>query len=142
MQGHPPGGWGPPPGPPGYGPPGHAPGYGPPPGPQPFAPPPVFHGYDPRAPWGVDPKTGRPYSDKQKIIAGILQIFLGKFGVGRFYTGHTNLAVIQLITCMLGVWVFSWFTCGMTVLVLFWPVIDGIIILATDSTDANGLPLR
>jgi TM2 domain-containing membrane protein YozV len=138
MQGQPPGGWGPPPSPPGYGPPG----YGPPPGPRPFSPPPVAYGHDPRAPWGVDPKTGRPFSDKQKIIAFVLQFFLGKFGAGRFYTGHTNLAVTQLIACMLGVWVFSWFTCGLTAFVLFWPIIDAIILLATDSTDSDGRPLR
>ena len=96
----------------------------------------------PHAPWGIDPKTGRPFSDKQKILAGVLQICLGKFGIGRFYTGHVNLAVAQLITCMLGVWVFSWFTCGLSVCVLFWPLIDGITILATDSTDSEGRPLR
>jgi TM2 domain-containing membrane protein YozV len=144
VQGYPPGGYGPPPQPPGYGPPG---GYGPPPGPpgygpRGFAPPPVGYGYNPQAPFGVDPKTGRPYSDKQKIIAGILQIFLGKFGVGRFYTGHTQIAVAQLVTCILGVWVVSWFTCGLSVFVLLWPLIDGIMILATDSTDSDGRPLR
>lgn len=141
MTGQPPRGWGPPP--PGYGPPA----YGPPtpPGGGAFAPPPIApygYGYDPRAPYGIEPRTGRPYSDKQKVIAGILQIFLGKFGIGRFYTGHTGMAVGQLVACMLGVWVFSWFTCGLTALVLLWPIIDGIVILASDPTDAEGRPLR
>lgn len=144
VQGHPPGGYGPPQGPRGFGPPGYGPPPGAPPGPRPFAAPPVmaYPGYAPHAPWGIDPKTGRPFSDKQKIIAGILQIFLGKFGVGRFYTGHTGMAIAQLVSCMLGVWVFSWFTCGLTAFVLLWPLVDGIVILASDSTDANGLPLR
>jgi TM2 domain-containing membrane protein YozV len=97
---------------------------------------------NPYAPYGVHPLTGVPYSDKSKIAAGLLQIFLGKFGVGRFYTGHTGLAVAQLVTCLLGVWVLSWVTCGATIAVLLWPIIDGIIILSTESTDALGRPLR
>ena len=129
MQGYPPGGYGPPPGPPGY-------------GPRPFTPPPIAHLTNPHAPWGVDPKTGRPFSDKQKVIAGVLQIFLGKFGAGRFYTGHTGMAVGQLIACMLGVWVFSWFTCGLSAFVLLWPMIDGLVIMTSDSTDSDGRPLR
>lgn len=147
MQGYPPGGYGPPPGPPGgYGPPPRPPGYGPPPYAGPpqlpgygFAPPPYTAHY---APYGVHPTLGLPYSDKQKVVAAVLQIFLGKFGIGRFYMGHTNLAVAQLVTCMLGVWVFSWFTCGMSAFVLLWPVIDGIVILTSDSLDAQGRPLR
>lgn len=150
MQGY--GGYGPPPGPPGQppGPPGQPPGgfrqFAAPAGPPQFAPPPAYGygygGYNPQAPFGVEPRTGLPYSDKQKMLAGILQIFLGKFGIGRFYTGHTQLAIAQLITCMLGVFIFSWFTCGLSAFVLFWPIIDGIILLTSDSTDAQGRPLR
>jgi TM2 domain-containing membrane protein YozV len=87
-------------------------------------------GYDPGAMYGVDP-YGRPYSDKQKLTAGLLGIFLGGFGVGRFYTGHTGIGVAQLLV--------SLFTCGIGA---FWGLIDGIIMLASDSTDAQGRPLR
>ena len=87
--------------------------------------------YDPTAPYGYDP-YGRPYSDKQKLTAGLLGIFLGGFGVGRFYTGHTGLGVAQLLV--------SLFTCGVGA---FWGLIDGIIMLASDgATDAQGRPLR
>jgi TM2 domain-containing membrane protein YozV len=80
----------------------------------------------PGAPYGVD-QFGRPYSDKSKIVAGILQLFLGGVGAGRWYTGHYGIAVAQLITCGgLGIWA----------------LIDGIILLVTDSTDAQGRPLR
>lgn len=146
MQGY--GGYGPPPPPQ---PPGQPPGgfrpFAGPPGPPQFAPPASPYGqgggyYNHAAPYGFHPTLGLPYSDKQKVLAGILQIFLGKFGIGRFYTGHTQLAVIQLITCMLGVWIFSWFTCGLSAFVLFWPIIDGIILMTTDSTDAQGRLLR
>jgi TM2 domain-containing membrane protein YozV len=153
VQGY--GGYGPPPPP---GPPGQPPGPGgqPPggfrqfagaPAPGQFAPPAAYgaygyHAYNNQAPFGIEPTSGLPYSDKQKVLAGVLQIFLGKFGIGRFYTGHTQLAIAQLITCMLGVFIFSWFTCGLSAFVLLWPVIDGIMLLTSDSKDAQGRPLR
>jgi TM2 domain-containing membrane protein YozV len=88
--------------------------------------------YDPNAPYGIHPRTGIPYSDKQKLVAGLLQIFLGGFGVGRFYTGHTGLAIAQIAV--------TWCTCGAGGL---WPLIDGIMMLTGDEiTDINGRPLR
>lgn len=118
----------PPPPPPQYGP-----SYGPPP---PFTPPGAFGtgaygtapGYQvPFAPYGIDPMTGYPLSDKSKVVAGILQLFLGGFGVGRFYTGHTGMAVAQLLTCG---------GCGV------WALVDGIILLVNGGMDAQGRKLR
>lgn len=87
---------------------------------------------DPGAPYGVHPRLGIPYSDKQKIVAGLLQLLLGGFGVGRFYTGHAGIAVAQIAV--------TWLTCGLGAL---WPVIDGIMMLTSDDfMDANGRPLR
>jgi hypothetical protein len=87
---------------------------------------------DPNAPYGVDPRTGIPYSDKQKLVAGLLQILLGAFAVGRFYTGHIGLAFAQLAV--------TWLTCGVGAI---WPLIDGIMMLTGDNvTDADGRPLR
>jgi TM2 domain-containing membrane protein YozV len=77
-----------------------------------------------------DPQ-GRPYSDKSKMTAGLLGIFLGGFGVGRFYTGHTGLAVGQLLVTL--------FTCGIGSL---WGFIDGIMLLVNGGTDAQGRVLR
>ncbi|MGA8988744.1 TM2 domain-containing protein [Aeromicrobium sp.] len=117
-----------PPPPPGYGPPpGGAyppppPGYGRPPGPA--------YGAHPGAPWGVHPVTGIPYSEKQKLIAGLLQILL-PLGIGRFYIGNTGLGVAQLLVTI--------FTCGIGAL---WPFIDGIVMLTGDPKDAQGRPLR
>ena len=140
MAGYPPGG-----GPYGYGPPPPQPQY---PQQQPYNPyaiapfpPQGMMGYA-YAPYGVDPATGIPYSEKQKLTAGLLQLFVGKFGVGRFYTGHTGLAIAQLCTCIAGIWILSWFTCGATIAVILWPIIDGIVILSTRSTDAEGRILR
>jgi hypothetical protein len=121
----------PPPPPPGYGstpPPAYGapppPGYGgQPPGPTPGYPYPYPL---PGAPYGVD-RYGRVYSDKSKIIAGVLQIVLGAFGTGRWYTGHYGIAVAQLLTCGgLGVW----------------SLIDGIVMLVGEPTDPEGRPLH
>ncbi|MFH9863564.1 TM2 domain-containing protein [Streptomyces sp. NPDC017202] len=81
----------------------------------------------PDAPYGVDP-LGRPYSDKSKIVAGILQLFLGYLGIGRFYVGSVGVGVAQLLTCGgLGIWA----------------LIDGILFLTSnDRTDAQGRVLR
>ncbi|MGK5628035.1 TM2 domain-containing protein [Streptomyces sp. URMC 123] len=85
------------------------------------------YGYDPSAPYGYDP-YGRPYSDKSKVAAGMLSLFLGGFGVGRFYTGHVGLALGQLFTCGgLGIW----------------SLIDAIVLLSSsNATDAQGRVLR
>lgn len=83
---------------------------------------------DPAAPFGRDPWSGVPYSDKSKIVAGILQLFI-PFGVGRFYTGHTGMAVAQLLLTFI-------------VVGAIWSFIDGIVILAGRPTDAEGRMLR
>lgn len=100
----------------GYQDPGYPGGYG--------APLPAYGGY---APYGIDPRSGRPYSSKSKLAAGLLQIFVGTFGVGRFYTGHIGIAIAQLLTCG-----------GFGI----WSLIDGILMLTGSVDDADGLPLR
>ncbi|MEU3508683.1 NINE protein [Streptomyces longwoodensis] len=100
------------------------PGYG---YPQGGAVPPGSYTGDPNAPYGYDP-YGRPYSDKSKVVAGILQLFLGTFGVGRFYIGNVGLGLAQLFTCG-----------GFGI----WALIDGIILLtSSNTTDAQGRVLR
>ena len=104
--------------------------------PRPAAPPvpvpsvPVPHGPAPDAyaPYGRHPVTGQPYSDRSKVIAGLLQLFL-PFGVGRFYTGHYGVAVGQLLTSLVGIGV-------------LWAWIDAIVLLAGRPNDPYGRPLR
>jgi TM2 domain-containing membrane protein YozV len=87
-------------------------------------------GYDPNAPFGIHPGTGLPYSDKSKLIAGLLQIFVS--GVGRMYIGQVGLGVAQLLVAI--------FTCGIGAL---WSIIDGIMILVNDAPkDAQGRILK
>jgi len=78
----------------------------------------------------VDP-WGRPLSDKSKMVAGLLQIFLGTFGIGRFYLGYNGIAVAQLAVSLL--------TCGIGAI---WPFVDGILILLGKVQDPSGRPLR
>src|SRR5690606_15109604 len=102
------------------------PGVYPPPGYQQGA---GYAGYaaDPNAPYGYDP-YGRPLSDKSKIVAGVLQLFLGSFGIGRFYVGSVGVGIAPLLTCGgLGIWA----------------LIDGLMYLvSTARTDAQGRSLR
>ena len=109
----------PPPGyqqpPPGYG---GAPGYGQP-------------GYGQPAPYGMVPYDPQA---KSKIAAGLLGIFLGGFGVHRFYLGFTKIGIIQIVVTI--------FTCGIGSL---WGFVEGILYLVGSSgytTDASGRPLR
>ncbi len=67
-------------------------------------------------------------SHRYRVVAGVLQIVF-PFGVGRFYTGHTGIAIAQLLTMFIGVGV-------------VWSMIDGIIMLANGGDDADGRPLR
>lgn len=77
------------------------------------------------------------HSEKSKTAAGLLQIFL-PFGIGRFYTGHTGLAVGQLVAFLVGL-----LLCGIGAIpAVVWCVVDGIVILASDSTDEQGRLLR
>ena len=67
------------------------------------------------------------FSDKQWLIALLLSVLVGSFGVDRMYLGQIGLGIIKLVTCGgFGIW---------------W-IID-IILIATDKLpDATGLPLR
>ncbi|MGB8500904.1 NINE protein [Mycobacterium sp.] len=106
----------------------------PPPAGYPFPPPYQGAYVDPSAPYGRHPVTGEPYSDKSKLIAGLLQLLglFGIVGVGRMYLGEVGLGVAQLLvgifTCFIGAWI--------------WGVIDAILILTDNVRDPQGRPLR
>lgn len=104
------------------------PSYGapPPPPPPPVPGAPVPYGYAPGY-YYVDPTL------KSRMAAGLLGIFLGGWGVHRFYLGYTSIGVVQIVVTVL--------TCGVGAL---WGLIEGIMILANSgiTTDAQGRPLR
>ena len=66
-------------------------------------------------------------SNKSRIVAGLLGIFLGAYGVHRFYLGYTGLGLIMLFT--LG-------GCGI------WSLIDAIMVLMGKVPDVHGRPLK
>jgi TM2 domain-containing membrane protein YozV len=117
-------------------PPSQPPTFQPPPGyPPPYPPPPSGPGYaDPSAPYGRHPMTGEPYSDKSKVVAGLLQLLglFGIVGIGRIYLGQTGLGIAQLVVGLV--------TCGLGAVV--WGLIDAIMILTDRVRDPQGRPLR
>ncbi len=63
-------------------------------------------------------------SDKNRLVALLLAIFLGFLGIHRFYVGKIGTGILMLF--------FSWLTFGI------WPLIDIIIIAVGDFTDIDG----
>jgi len=121
--------------------------------PQPYSPAGYTVGYPVTVPvsYGYDPITGQPYSDKSKVVAGLLQLLLGALlglgGVGRTYAGNVGLGVTQIVLSVVG-WGSFW--CGFLFilpwLVFFglwvWFVVDGIVMLAGRPVDGQGRLLR
>ncbi|WP_324679684.1 TM2 domain-containing protein [Mycobacterium sp. 663a-19] len=144
-ENEPPRGWQPP----GYGPHQH-PQFPPPPGyPPPYPGYPSYPGYpgnvvDPQAPFGRDPVTGVPLSDKSSTTAGLLQLFLGVFGIGRFYIDSTQIAIAQLCLGLFG-FVFTLFCwLGLPILLgsVIWAIVDAIMMFTGGVTDNYGRKLR
>ena len=69
---------------------------------------------------------------KSKLVAGLLGIFLGVYGIHNFYLGFTQKAVIQLVLSLV--------TCGVAGI---WGFIEGILIICGNmNKDAAGRPLK
>ncbi|ORV53188.1 hypothetical protein AWC05_20865, partial [Mycobacterium florentinum] len=136
---------------PGYPPPGYPPpqsGY-PPPGYSPAQPYPGYAGYpgtpvDPQAPFGRDPATGVPLSDKSGTTAGLLQLFFGVFGVGRFYIDSTQIAVAQLILGLVGLvlTLFCFIASPLLIGSAIWAIVDAIMMFTGSVKDDHGRKLR
>ena len=70
---------------------------------------------------------------KSKLIAIVLALFLGVFGLHNFYMGYNTKAICQIIATVL--------TCGTVTTI--WAIIDVFLIaLGSVSTDADGIPLK
>ena len=69
---------------------------------------------------------------KSKIVAGVLGILLGTFGIHNFYLGYTGKALAQLLLTVL--------TCGLlSPIIGIWGLIEGILILTGSiNEDADG----
>ena len=86
--------------------------------------------------------TQSTISDKKKIVAVLLSLLLGTFGVHRFYLGRAGSGAAMLVMSILG-----WLTTGIFVGFIFvaivgiWDVIDFFRILFNGMPDAQGRKL-
>ena len=80
----------------------------------------------------VREKTSTSDTGKSKIVAGILGILLGMFGVHNFYLGYTGKATAQLLLTVL--------SCGiLSPIIGIWGLIEGVLILTGSiSEDGDG----
>ncbi len=73
---------------------------------------------------------------KNKIVAGVLALFLGNLGVHNFYLGYTKKGLTQLLLSLL----LSW-TVVAPLIVLVWVIYEAIQIFLGKINDADGKPL-
>lgn len=88
---------------------------------------------EPTPPTGLQPlqaALSEPLSERSKVTAGLLGIFLGGFGAHRFYLGYTGIGVLMI---------FATICCGVGVI---WGFVEGIMCLAGAMRDAEGKRLR
>ena len=76
---------------------------------------------------------------KSKLVARLLAIFVGTFGIHNFYLGYMNKGIIQLVVSVVGI-----FLCGLpTVGIAIWALVEGIFILTGKiNVDAKGNMLK
>jgi TM2 domain-containing membrane protein YozV len=80
----------------------------------------------------LEPDKAEIKGDKSRLVAGLLGILLGSWGIHNFYLGFTKKAIIQIIV--------SCVTCGVGGL---WGFIEGIMILCNkEGKDAAGNLLK
>jgi len=77
---------------------------------------------------------------KSKLVAGLLGIFLGAFGIHNFYLGYQKKALIQVLVSTIG----GIITCGIaTFAIEIWGLVEGIMILTGKiAVDGKGIPLK
>ncbi|MCV7068685.1 TM2 domain-containing protein [Mycolicibacterium farcinogenes] len=90
--------------------------------------------FPPPAGYPPPPPGYPPYSDKSKVVAGLLQLvgLFGFVGIGRIYLGETAFGIAQLVVGLV--------TCGIGAVI--WGVIDAVLILTDRVRDQYGRPLR
>jgi hypothetical protein len=80
-------------------------------------------------------------SNKSKIVAGLLSIFLGWLGIGNFYLGKTGKGLTQLLITLFLFWLVI-----PLIVTFIWGLIEGIVILLSkpgspEHKDGYGLEL-
>ena len=87
---------------------------------------------------GMNPNPQQPIPvnaqaiQKSRVVAGLLGIFLGGWGIHNFYLGYNSKAIWQILATI--------FTFGLGAL---WGFVEGIMILCGSiNTDGDGYPLK
>lgn len=80
---------------------------------------------------------------KSGVVAGLLQLFLGWFGLGRFYLGYNGIGAVQLTLGIIGL-VTSVALVGLIILVplSIWLIIEAFMMIAGAIPDAQGRKVR
>lgn len=88
-----------------------------------------------------------PVSDRSWIIALLLLVFLGGFGIHNFYMGRMNYGIGQLVLNLAG-WGLFFSILGIPVALLSWGLlsvwllVEFILIVVKGGTDGQGRPMR
>lgn len=75
-------------------------------------------------------------SDKSKLAAGLLAIFLGQLGIHNFYLGYTQRGVTQLLVSVLLSWTFV-----APLAIWIWAIVEVVKIFQGELPDSDGRPL-
>lgn len=80
---------------------------------------------------------------KSKLVAGLLAIFLGQFGIHWFYLGNNKVGLLQLILFLIGLPLcFLFIGLPIVIGVRIWAFVDAIrIFMGSINADSNGVPL-
>lgn len=100
---------------------------------------PLGAGYGPLPDAPVTRPNQLRYSSRSRVAAGLLGMFLGSFGVHRFYLGYTGVGVLMLLLSIIGGGPTLGISCGF---VGIWGFIEGILCLSGGMKDADGRELR
>ena len=87
---------------------------------------------------GCQVKATATTSDKSKIAAGLLGIFLGTLGIHKFYLGYTKEAVIMLVVGLVGSFLFGLGAIVMGIIGL----IEGIMYLTKSDADFDTIYVK
>jgi TM2 domain-containing membrane protein YozV len=81
---------------------------------------------------------------KSAAAAGLLQLFFGTFGIGRFYIGSTGPATAQLVLGLIGLFFTMFCFVGVVILVplWIWTFVDAIMMFTGGVKDSYGRKLQ
>ena len=96
------------------------------------------------------PSFNAPAQGKSRVVAGLLNLFLGGFGVGDFYLGYTQYGIYKIVISVailvLGFLDLGFLSTIITLLSYVWSVVLLVVAIMTFmgkwiyEKDANGVP--